>query len=132
LLRRTLFGVKKEELTAFRALSLQQAVDLLVTVSPVPNPPVNDYNYAPDGVADPTVPSGQTWVEAAHAGDKEGNRVTSLKNWFIHNMLTQQATIHEKMTFFWHSLLATQLWDVYFAKSSYRYLVTLREHVGKL
>lgn len=128
LLRRTLFGVKMEELHAFSALSLKQAVDLLVTVSPVPGPPVNDYHYPPDGAVDPTVPAGQSWIEAAFAGDKEGLRITSLKNWFIRNMLTQQTTIHEKMTFFWHSLLATQSWDIYFAKSSYRYLVTLREH----
>ena len=127
LLRRTLFGVKKEDLTAFQGLTLQQTVDLLVATSPIPNPPVNDYNYAPEGITDPTIPAGQTWTEAAFAGDIEGQRVISLKNWCIRSMLTQPATIHEKMTFFWHNLLATQSWDVYFAKSSYRYLVTLRQ-----
>ncbi|MEL6926287.1 MAG: hypothetical protein AAFO94_19755, partial [Bacteroidota bacterium] len=43
LLRRTLFGVTKENLDQYRALDLADAVDTLLQYSPQPNMPIYDY-----------------------------------------------------------------------------------------
>ncbi|MES1249099.1 MAG: hypothetical protein ABUL46_00370, partial [Chitinophaga rupis] len=45
LLKRTLFGVKKEDLEHFQKKSLKKAVrELIYTDYPVPDPPINNYN----------------------------------------------------------------------------------------
>lgn len=128
LLRRTLFGLKKSELDYFKSLSMNDAVEQLISASPLPDPPVNDYHLVDDGAIDPNVASGASWLEAPHAGDKEVYRVMSLKNWLIKNMIRQEATIHEKMIFFWNNLLVTKAWDVYIAKASYQYFRMLHDN----
>jgi uncharacterized protein (DUF1800 family) len=129
LLKRTLFGFKTEELSEFENLNLQQAISQLITNDPLPEPPVNDYHYPEEDIEDPHVDPGETWIEAPYAGNEaEGYRIISLKSWLINNMLEQPSTIHEKMIFFWHNLLVTQSWDVFVAKASYQYFMTLRTH----
>ncbi len=120
LLNRTLFGITKTELGYFKSIPLQQAVDEIVSTSPIPEPPVNDYEGLGDA-ADPHVGFGESWLDAPHGGSKEGLRVVSLKNWLIGNIINQESTIHEKMVMFWSNLLVTKVWDVYMAKASYRY-----------
>ncbi len=128
LLRRTLFGIKKEELRHFSNLTLSQAVKELLKDSPKPEPPVNNYNDLSADIEDPHVAEGETWVEAPYSNQNEANRIISLKSWVINNFLTQEATIHEKMILFWHNLLVTQSWDVFVSKTSYQYFEMLREH----
>lgn len=128
LLRRTLFGIKKSELTHFKALSLENAVSELLQTSPAPAPPVNDYNSAADNINDPHVAFGETWTEAPFSGDYETYRVISLKSWQIKTMLHQEPVIQEKMTFFWHNLLVTQSWGIFIGKMSYRYFELLRSN----
>ncbi|HAA16183.1 MAG TPA: hypothetical protein DCE41_32545, partial [Cytophagales bacterium] len=125
LLKRTLFGVKKSELKSFSSMTLEQAVDALVTESPTPAPPVNDYNEL-NAIPDPDVPEGEPWVEAPFNDELEGGRVISTKSWIVKNMLNQEATLHEKMTFFWHNLLAIQFFDVFVGKGVYQYYEMLR------
>ncbi|MEL6538035.1 MAG: DUF1800 family protein, partial [Bacteroidota bacterium] len=127
LLKRTLFGVKKSELREFSALTLEQAVDALVTDSPTPAPPVNNYNDLND-FPDPDVPQGESWVEAPFDDALEGGRVISMKSWIVKNMVNQEATLHEKMTFFWHNLLAIQFFDVFVGKGVYQYYDMLRRN----
>ncbi len=128
LLRRTLFGIKKSELDAFRNLSPGEAVDQLLRTSPVPFPPLNYYNDASEGVEDPNTPFGETWINAPYANEYEGRRIISLKSWLIGNILNQEATLHEKMLLFWHNLLATQSWGIFIAKTSYQYFELLRRN----
>lgn len=128
LLRRLLFGIKKSELDYFKTRSMEEVVDELLTPSPLPPPPVNDYNGIDAGVTDPTIPFGQPWVEAAYSNPYEGFRIISLKSWMIKNMINQQANIHEKMVFFWHNLLVTQTWDLFISKASYQYFTMLRRN----
>ena len=78
LLRRTLFGIKKTELTNFKALGLSKSIDQLIKESPKPNPPVNDYNGVNTGVVDPVASLGETWTLAPYSNDHEGYRITSL------------------------------------------------------
>ena len=125
LTRRTLFGVKKSDLNYFKTLTMDQSVNHILTASPLPSQPVNDYQLVDPAAIDPNVALGESWVGAPHGGDKEGYRVMSLKGWVIKNMLLQENTIHEKMKFFWSNLLVTKVWDVYIAKTSYQYFQML-------
>ncbi len=126
LIRRTKFGVTIEDLRYFRSLDLNQAVDLLLTEAPVPAPPVNDYNNGVDP-PDPDVPFGETWINAP-LSDFEGDKVMSLKKWWIHNMIEQGHSITEKLLLFWHNHIPTEWWGVFQAKSSYKYIELLRKH----
>ena len=124
LLRRTMFGVRKEDLNLLRNMSFAEAIDQIVQLSPKPAAPVNDYNG--DGFVDPDVPFGETWIAAPFTEDSASPRVVSLKRWLIQNMIHQEMTIHEKMLFFWHNHLVVQTWDVFMPGGSYRYFDMLR------
>ena len=126
LLRRTLFGFKQEDFTAWKGKSLAEAVQLLVSSSPSPLPPVNNYNDS--SFSDPTVPAGQTWVNAPYDGNANGRRNSSLKSWWLGNLLQQTSSIHEKMTLFWHNHFATEAADVGDARYMYRYYSLLRKY----
>lgn len=128
LLRRSLFGLKKSELNQFKGYTLSKAISELIKESPKPTPPVNNYNNSAEGIEDPHVALGETWVEAPYANQIEGQRIGSLKGWVINNFITQETTIHEKMILFWHNLLVTQSWDVFVGKASYQYFDMLRTH----
>lgn len=120
LLKRTLFGVKQSEINSFGTMSMQDAVDQIVSPSSMSTFPLNNYSTGFD-ISDPDVPIGESWVEAPYNNDLEGYRIHSLKSWLIGNMLDQEATIHQKLTLFWHNLLVTQFWDLFISKASYKY-----------
>lgn len=129
LLRRSLFGVRKSDLLAFRGLSLSQSVNKILSLDSPPAPPVNDYNKPEENIIDPDVPFGETWVNASYGDGLEGERVISLKSWLIKNAINQNPTIEEKMLFFWHNLLPTKAWDVFYGKLSYDYYNMLRANL---
>ncbi len=126
LLRRTLFGFKQEDLNAWKGKSMAEVVQLLISPSPSPLPPVNNYNDA--NFSDPTVSAGQTWVNAPYDGNANGRRNTSLKSWWIGNILQQTSSVHEKMTLFWHNHFAVEAVDVNDARYMYRYYNLLRKY----
>ncbi|HHM21956.1 MAG TPA: DUF1800 domain-containing protein [Bacteroidetes bacterium] len=135
LLRRTMFGVKKEDVNLFLGMSMEQAVDYLLDVdtSP-PDPPVNNYYYYdPDsgdeeGYQDPNVPFGDTWVNADYDEEAEGLRIESFRGWWLRKMIDQDVSIREKMVLFWHNHFATQASEVFFGKFNYLHNVKLREY----
>ena len=98
LLRRTLFGVKQSELTAFKKMSLDDAVTALLNIpANPPPPPVNAYN---NGTAiDPDVPAGQTWVNSPISPNYSFQRRRSVKSWWTGLMLADN-TIKEKIILF--------------------------------
>jgi len=124
LLRRTLFGVKKENLNQFRSLDLAQAIEAILQYSPIPDPPVNDYY---DDTDEEIVGDGKTWINEKWNVDLEGYRIGSLKRHQITNMIGQEATIQEKMMYFWHNHIPIQYFEVFDAKNCYRYTELLRE-----
>ncbi|MFY0652350.1 MAG: DUF1800 domain-containing protein [Cyclobacteriaceae bacterium] len=128
LLRRTLFGVKKSELDYFTGLSIEDAVSELLTKAPDPAVPVNDYNNSSEGVEDPHVAFGETFIEAPYGEDYEGQRLGSLKSWLLGNMINQNTSITEKMVLFWHNLLVTESWGVFNSRASYQYFKILRDN----
>lgn len=128
LLKRTLFGMTRADLALFQGRTMEASVDQLLTQGQAPSPPVNDYNNAGDGIEDPDIPVGSSWIQAKHNNEYEGHRVTSLKAWLVNNIVHQEPTLEEKMILFWHNLLPTESWGVFFGKLSYRYFEMLRQN----
>jgi len=127
LLKRTMFGAKKPDIDFFMTRTLTQAVDILISPLVVqPDPPLNNYTAA-YGVTDPDVPSGQIWVNA-NFGDVEYNRGLSLNNWWHSLMFSQNQSIVEKMTLFFHNLLVTSYEAVEKARWLYVNIKTYREN----
>jgi len=132
LLRRTTFGVKKAHLDQMLALgNAEAAVDALLNVPTTPPaPPVNNYNNANaiPPYADPNVPSGQTWVNAAYDVNAEGYRIESWRGWWLNRMIEGEANIQEKMTLFWHNHFATKSEAIFSGKTVYNHNKMLRVH----
>ncbi|MFN5365290.1 MAG: DUF1800 family protein, partial [Bacteroidota bacterium] len=127
LLRRTGFGLKKQELDQLLVLNMESAVNLVLnTPATLPPPPVNNYNN-PD-FTDPVVAPGQTWVTAPFNLDAEKYRIESWRAWWTDLMIGQQTSILERMTLFWHNHFATQTGIVFWGRSAYEYNQLLREH----
>ena len=97
---------------------MSQAVDMLLNVSTTaPTPPLNNYQAV---VPDPTIPLGQTWVNAPYDSNTVGQRYYSFKSWWLGLMLNQDLSILEKMVFFWHNHFATEVLTVGDARKSYK------------
>ncbi len=126
LLRRSLFGVKMADISAFTGNTLEQTVDALLTVSStLPNPPLNDYGNT---ISDPNVLYGQTWINAPYDPLLNILREKSLKSWFWNLMANQSSNLQAKMVLFWHNHFAIQFVDVPMASASYLYSKLLFTH----
>lgn len=128
LLRRTTFGVKKSDVNYFLSLSMQQAVNELLTVHPLPSPPLNDYSAS---VTDPDVPAGQTWVNDINATissttNAEYVRLQSLRAWWAGLMINEQRNIREKMVMFLHNYIPIEFGNPNNPTLCYEYLNLLR------
>ncbi len=129
LLRRTLFGVSPADYLSFKNKTMEQCLDILLSPSPLPSPPVNAYNNK--DYTDPDIPLGKTWVTAAYGdnnGMADGNRKANLKTWWLGLMLSQPSSLNEKMILFWSNHLAVQMALVKDARYDYHYLTLLRTH----
>lgn len=109
LLKRTLFGVKVDDLNYFLTLDMSQAVDQLLTPTAAPSTvPLNSYSSS--GYIDPTgVAAWDTWINTGVDFPDtvmNTNRLDSLKCWWIGQMLNENRSIHEKLTLFWHNHFA--------------------------
>ena len=130
LLRRTGFGAKKSDIAYLSTLTVNQAVDYILTVpNTQPAPPVNNYNAV---MNDPNVPAGQTWVNDSITNGFDANinnlRVDSLRSWWIGLMLNDGPHIREKMTLFWHNHFATEANVVAVAQALYFHYAKLRQN----
>lgn len=129
LLRRTMFGVKYEDVLALRTMTMDQAVDELLSQQATPPPPVNNYNTTT--YFDPTgVNLDDTWINAPY-GDATVNsyRRLSMTNWWIGRMIYQpQRRVTEKMVFFWHNHFATESPTVTYAHMMYHHHMLLRNN----
>jgi uncharacterized protein (DUF1800 family) len=131
LLKRTMFGAKKADITYFLAMSPSAAVDALLNVSTtLPAPPLKNYDNSDiDGAdGDVSVAAGTTWVNTiSNDGTANGRRIASLKNWWIGNMINQDRTILEKMVLFWHNHFSTETATYEKGTYGYRYNTLLRQ-----
>ncbi|HNN69547.1 MAG TPA: DUF1800 family protein, partial [Saprospiraceae bacterium] len=113
LLRRTMFGVRKNDLDWALSQGMSASVNGLLNdgLDPIPSPPLNMYSTTAD--PDPTTPYGQTWVNAPVLTQIPAqyyqSRKDSLKMWWTGNIINQKRTIVEKMTLFWFNHFAIEL-----------------------
>lgn len=129
LIRRTMFGVKPADVDTLSAMSMGQAVDLLLNNTPAaPAPPINNYNTI--SYIDPTgVQTGQTWINAPYGdGNVNGKRRATLKVWWLEQMVHQNLSIQEKMVFFWHNHFGARYADIVDARMCYSYHTLLRNN----
>ena len=131
LLKRTMFGSKPEDITYFLGMTMNQAVDQLLTVpATAPAPPVKNYtnNNIPTTDPDYNIPMGQTWV-TINTTDADGQRRNSLKAWWMGQMINQERNILEKMTLFWHNHFSTETNDLGRMIWAYNYNALCRRSV---
>lgn len=128
LLRRTMFGARKEDVDYFLRRSPKKAVrELLKDEQPPPPSPVNNYND--DKYTDPEIAVGTDWTVATkYDGMNNYRRRNSFKSWWFGLMLGQDRSLREKMVLFWHNHFVTESNTVDNAFFCYRYNVLLRQH----
>ena len=113
LLKRTMFGAKKADIDHFLAMSPSAAVDELLNIpTSLPAPPLKHYDNTDIEAGDPdlTIAQGATWVNNVSKGVvPNGQRVKSLKCWWLGQMINQDRSVREKMTLFWHNHWVTEI-----------------------
>jgi uncharacterized protein (DUF1800 family) len=125
LLKRTMFGSTKADIDYFVGRTMDQAIDeLLNPLSPLPNPPLNDYSPS---VADAGVAAGATWINN-HSDDDDINtsRRASFKKWWAGVMLNQDRSVREKLTLFWADHFGTETNTIGIANHVYKHNNLLR------
>lgn len=138
LLKRTLLGVGKADLDAFKGKTLTAVVDALIKAPAVePTPPLRDYaDKKANGVViadqkENYVILGDTWVGKSTnytgQGNYDGERRTSLRAWWMGQIINQERTVFEKMVVFWHNHFANES-EATNANRFYQQLTLLRKH----
>ncbi len=131
LLKRTLFGASRADITYFKTKSFQQSVDeLLNPTVPLPDPPVKEY-VTPTNALNPdnNVARGDNWVLDTNTdGTVNSLRRASFKKWWMGVMINQDRSIREKMTLFWHNHFATETNDIGNAQFVFKHHLLLRTY----
>ena len=127
LLNRVLTGYANRHLTDLNNLSLQKSLDLIFTPEKQPSVPVNDYDY--EITKEETEKQGHIYIEAGKeyvfAPEPNGSpwpRHQSHDAWLFRNMVQQSTSVHWRMVFFLHNLLAAGKGSV---KMLYQHYMTL-------
>ncbi|MBF9142962.1 DUF1800 domain-containing protein [Hymenobacter properus] len=123
LLRRCLFGPTRTEIQTAAAANLTTVLNGLLTVpATAPDPPLNV------STTDTSVPIGTTWMAQTFDQNFEGVRRTSLRDWWLGQLLTQNTSLVEKMTLFWHNHFVVEFGDINDARMGYEYCRLLRQY----
>jgi uncharacterized protein (DUF1800 family) len=132
LLKRTMFGAKRNDIIYFRGRSISQAVDeLLNTTAPQPSPPVKEYQTSttPGVNADGNITQGTTWVNDINSdGTVQSQRRASYKKWMTGNLVNQDRSIREKMILFWIDHFGNEATDVGNANWIYAQHALIRQY----
>jgi hypothetical protein len=127
LLRRTLFGFDRSDITFFKSMTMSDAVDYLLNIpSAQPSPPINGYNTKT--TIDPDIASGATWVNGPDNNDFTSQRRASIYAWNMKQVLNPERHIREKMTVFMHNHFATEVEQVSSPIIAFRHHKLLREN----
>ena len=124
LIRRTTFGFKKANVTSLAALTMNAAVDNILTTDTIaPSPPVNWYNNFdadPNGIA-----YGADWTNDAFSAYSSHNqtinkyRQDGISRWLYGLVLNQRNNIGEKMMWFWYHFIPVDFDTVYQSSNTY-------------
>jgi len=114
LLKRTMFGAAKADIDYFKSKPLPVIVDeLLHPTSPLPPPPVKEYDPTGALVPDNNIAAGSTWVNDPNTdGTITSRRRSSFKKWWTGLMINQDRSIREKLTLFWANHFSTETVDI--------------------
>jgi len=129
LLKRTMFGAKKQDVDYFKTLTVAQTInELLNPIAPLPLPPVKEYDTVGALTQpDTNIALGQTWVNDPNTdGSIQSKRISSFKKWWMGNMINQDRSIREKMTLFLHNHFSTQTSVISEASYVYNHHALLR------
>ena len=136
LLKRTMFGAKKDDIDYFLTLSAIDAVDELLNNTTIPSPPLRDYGLIDiEGSIydDLGVVQGQTWVNDPNSiSDSTAIptinrlRIDSLRKWWAGLIIKQERSIQEKMVLFWQHHYSVQQEEVSNSAFLYRHHNLLR------
>ncbi|MGL4631184.1 MAG: DUF1800 domain-containing protein [Leadbetterella sp.] len=129
-LRRTMFGAKQSDIDYFLKMTPSSAVEEMIKASPTPAPPVNDYEASYKDTQG--IELGQTWVKSPYGdGTLNGNRMGSLRRWWMSNLVNQSRSISEKLIIFWHNHFVIEFRDAEDSRLNFKYMDTLRtNHLG--
>lgn len=130
LAKRTLFGASKADIEYFKDLGLDSAVEELLAPTPLPAPPLKDYQEI-NGAApvDANIAIGQSWVNDLNQEQSlQYPRRQSFQRWWIGLILNQERNLREKMTIFWHNHFATNCNEVGISNFVYKHHSLLREN----
>jgi uncharacterized protein (DUF1800 family) len=115
LLRRTMFGATRADITALTGKTIDAALDTLLADQTAPAPPV-----------DPT--TGQTWMNDTSRTANDGAYNNYMKAWWLGLMAAQPISLTEKMTLFWHNHFASSWSVVNDTRYMYKQNVLLRKN----
>ncbi|MCE2962245.1 MAG: DUF1800 family protein [Chitinophagales bacterium] len=106
LLRRTRFGIRKSDLTAYNGQTLNQVLSSILIQSPEPSPPLNHYeNIIQPQYKESAIPFGTTWVNTTpQFPEINFHKINSFRGWLAINY-HKDTTITEKMALFLHSFI---------------------------
>ena len=131
LLRRTMYGPKKEEIEEAVELGLAGTIERLFQEEAMPAPPINIGFTA----VDPLVPVGEPWVGIVLSEGDDSlrqrlrqSRERSLYAWNFQLLVESGMSIREKMTLFWHNHFVVQNSTVRDPCYLYEYIELLREN----
>ena len=130
LLKRTMFGARKQDVTYFLGMTMDQAVDeILFLPATMPAPPLKDYTDVAAGDPDTTVAYGSTWVNTpTNSSDVDNLRRRSFRTWYMGVLINHDRNIKEKMTLFWHNHFSTEAEVVHYTRFTYRHHDMLRRN----
>jgi uncharacterized protein (DUF1800 family) len=127
LLKRTMFGATKVDVDFFKGKTLTEVVNTLLTAPTTEAlPPIKTYGNKADGSSD-GVTVGMTWTTGKENGNFNGERRSSLRAWWMGNIINQDRSVFEKMVLFWHNHFATENIDTA-AIIGYNYVKLLRKN----
>jgi uncharacterized protein (DUF1800 family) len=129
LLKRTMFGAKKQDVDHFKTMTLSDAItELLNPVAPLPAPPLKDYTLdATVQKPDSSIALGDTWVNDANTdGTVNYYRRVAFKKWWMGLMVNQDRSVREKMTLFLHNHFSTETNTIDNANYVYNHHALLR------
>jgi len=131
LLKRTMFGAKKEDVDYFLGRTVSQSVDELMNpTAPNPTPPIKEYvTSTQPGTPDTNIAQGTTWVnDINNDGTVQSQRRASYKKWWTGVLVNQDRSIKEKMNFFWIDHFGNESSDIGNANWVYKQHTTIRQH----
>ncbi len=134
LLKRTMFGSTKSDMDYFLGLGMSDSVDTLLELMNhppyvQPAPPVNNYSNL---LTDPECAAGMPWPGTPDTNNGTvytfSVRKSSLKSWWISQMLNQPRSLREKMVLFWCNHFVIEFDTVQIGTYIYKYNQLIRDH----